>query len=276
MSTFSRPRSRFNRQICQDIKLNLGRNQYGIANQKPNNPLSFTLASLQKAISDGVFMKSTITGTKLPNPINQLKAVTKPLSGGNNKPPPRIPLTQYTVRQNENVPQNNAVRRQAMQNLRQQVIGRMAVTPNPNIMRKELLQTARLRQSRQRYGKRVAQLRSDAQKIKSGFELPPPSQAISPEFTAKLTPEEEKIFTYQEFVDKDEIRRKEVRGFFKNLLANSEREKSSATPATEAQKQIPRRSRAARRRQLDMGDKKNSATPRAYEETQIQQVLNED
>ena len=29
----------------------------------------------------------------------------------------------------------------------------------------------------------------------------------------KLTPEEEKIFTYQEFVDKDE-----VRGFFENLF----------------------------------------------------------
>ena len=138
MSTFSRPRSRFNRQICQDIKLNLGRNQYGIANQKPNNPLSFTLASLQKAISDGVFMKSTVTGTKLPNPINQLKAVTKPLSGGNNKPPPRIPLTQYTVRQNENAAQNNAVRRQAMQQARTQLRGRIAVSQRPNVLRREV------------------------------------------------------------------------------------------------------------------------------------------
>ena len=76
--------------------------------------------------------------TKLPNPINQLKAVTKPFTSGNNKPPPRIPLTQYTVRQNENAAQNNAVRRQAMQQARTQLRGRIAVAQRPNVLRREI------------------------------------------------------------------------------------------------------------------------------------------
>ena len=51
MSNFARPRHRFNRQICQPLKCHVGKNQYGLANQKPNNPLYFTLSSMKKAIA---------------------------------------------------------------------------------------------------------------------------------------------------------------------------------------------------------------------------------
>ena len=142
MSSYVRPRHKFNRQICQDIAVKLGRNQYGLANQEPNNPMYYTLASIKKGISDGAFMKTTITGTKLPNPIKQLKEFASGSSGGGgrNPPAPRIPAgaNTFVARQNENVAQNNAVRRQARQQLRQQLRGRIAVAQRPNVIRRQV------------------------------------------------------------------------------------------------------------------------------------------
>ena len=94
MSSFVRPRYRYNRQICQDLKCNVGKNQYGLANQKPNNPLYFSLSAMKKAMADGKFMTQTVTGTKLPNPIKQLKEFVKPMGRTKNPPGPRMPKNQ--------------------------------------------------------------------------------------------------------------------------------------------------------------------------------------
>jgi hypothetical protein len=258
MSQFSRPRHQFNRQVCQDVQFNPGVNQYGLANQRPNNPLSYTLASLQKAIVDGAFMKTTITGTKLPNPIKQLKEFNKPPRGGGVNPPdPRIPeINAYTVREGED--NNPRVRQEAMQQARAQLRGRIAVAQRPNVLRREaqinmkrLSGEAALRANIKRYDR-----------IR-GFKIDAP---------VKLTPEEEKIFTYQEFVDTEKKPRKEriknlvsqVKAERENLdelakkvqaILDKKKQKKHKTPATEVQKSrepgIP-----ARRRRLVMDDVK--------------------
>ena len=257
MSQFSRPRPRFNRQVCQDVRFNPGKDQYGIANQRPNNPLSYTLASLQKGVADGAFMKTTITGTKLPDPIAQLKEFNRPpRSGGVNPPDPRIPeINAYKIRQGEN--NNPRVRQEAIQQARAQLRGRIAVAQRPNVLRREaqinmkrLSGEAALRANIKRYDR-----------IR-GFKIDAP---------VKLTPEEEKIFTYQEFVDTEKKPRKErikdlisqvqeERKKFDELekkvqsVINRKKKKTQETPATEAQKAIGMRGKPARRRRLIMDD----------------------
>jgi hypothetical protein len=257
MSQFSRPRPRFNRQVCQDVRFNPGKNQYGLANQRPNNPLSYTLASLQKGIADGAFMKTTITGTKLPDPIAQLKEFNRPPRGGGVNPPdPRIPeINAYTIREGEN--NNPRVRQEAMQQARAQLRGRIAVAQRPNVLRRE----AQINQINMKRLSGEAALRANIKRYDRirGFKVDAP---------VKLTPEEEKIFTYQEFVDTEKKPRKErvknlvsqVKAERENLdelakkvqaILDKNKEKKIKTPATEVQKSrepgIP-----ARRRRLVM------------------------
>ena len=88
---------------------------------------------MKKAIADGKFMKKTITGTKLPDPVKQLKLFQKPIPG--NPPGPKMPksLNTFVSREPENQPANNQVRREALRELRLNVRGRAAVAqPPPN------------------------------------------------------------------------------------------------------------------------------------------------
>ena len=236
MSSYVRPRHKFNRQICQDIAVKLGRNQYGLANQEPNNPIYYTLASIKKGISDGAFMKTTITGTKLPNPIKQLKAFAGGSSsggGGKNPPAPRIPAgaNTFVARQNENVAQNNAVRRQARQQLRQQLRGRIAVAQRPNVIRRQVqFQPApegdgppalnRRRRVVRGMGKKDA-----PRKVRKGL-------GMTDEETRAFTysPYKEKPETTSEVVEEGSEKAKEVRSFFEDLLNDAKKDKVS-TPA---------------------------------------------
>jgi len=279
MSSYVRPRHKFNRQICQNISVNVGRNQYGIANQEPNNPIYYTLASIKKGISDGAFMKTTITGTKLPNPIKQLKAFASGSSGGGGKnpPAPRIPAdaNTFVARQNENQAQNNAVRRQARQQLRRQLRGRIAVARRPNVIRRQVqFQPApegdgppalnRRRRVVRGMGKKDA-----PRKVRKGLGM---TDAESSAFT--FSPYKEKSESSSEVKEEGSEKAKEERSFFEGLLKDS---KKVSTPATEAQKAGPRRGKASRRRTLVMnsGKKGSPDLGRQYERVQEQQALND-
>ena len=279
MSSYVRPRHKFNRQICENISVNLGRNQYGLANQQPNNPIYYTLASIKKGISDGAFMKSTITGTKLPNPIKQLKEFASGSSGGGGKnpPAPRIPSggNTYVARQNENQVQNNAVRRQARQQLRQQLRGRIAVAQRPNVIRRQVqFQPAPpgeapsqdiINASRRR--KMVRQNRP--KRVRKGLGM---TDAETRAFT--FSPFKEKSESSSDVIEEGSDKAKEVRSFFENLLEDA---KKTSTPATEAQKAGQRRGRPGRRRTLimDSGKKGSPDVGRQYERVQEQQALND-
>jgi hypothetical protein len=270
MSSYVRPRHKFNRQICQDIAVKLGRNQYGLANQEPNNPMYYTLASIKKGISDGAFMKTTITGTKLPNPIKQLKAFASGSSGGGdrNPPAPRIPANANTfvARQNENVAQNNAVRRQARQQLRQQLRGRIAVAQRPNVIRRQVqFQPAP-------DGDGPAPNNNRPRRVVRGMGKKDAPRVVKGTGRKDVvnTPVKENSGGIEEGSEKA----KEVRSFFEGLLKDS---KKVSTPATEAQKAGPRRARPGRRRGLvmDSGKKGSPDLDRQYGRVQEQQALND-
>ena len=244
MSSFSRPRHRYNRQICQPLKCKVGKNEYGLANQKPNNPLFFTLASMKKAIADGKFMRKTVTGTKLPDPVKQLKEFVKPVSTSN-PPGPKMPksLNTYVSRQPENQAGNNQVRREAMRELRLEVRGRAAVAqPPPNAPPRSVV---------------------DAQTRRNLFN--------TVEIPSSLTAEERRAFTFSPFkrvqrgLGKASTPVKEVTSranqealsdmdsFYKSIIEQD-------TPSTSAQAPAPPKRRAGRRRRLaldgDKGEKK--------------------
>ncbi len=242
MSSFVRPRYRYNRQICQDLKCNVGKNQYGLANQKPNNPLYFSLSAMKKAMADGKFMTQTVTGTKLPNPIKQLKEFVKPMGRTKNPPGPRMPKNQnsFISRPPENQAENNQVRRQAMRVLQQQIRGRRAVArPPPNPPPRSVI---------------------DAQTRRNLFN--------TVEIPSNLTAEERKSFTFspmpkvqrglgapatpvQEITNKaNQEALSEMDSFYKKIIKQD-------TPRTQAQSAVPPRERARRRRRLALGDNKN-------------------
>ena len=140
----SRPENTYNRQICQNVKVDLGLNEYGIAYQKPNNPMDFVLSSVRRGVLNGQFLKKTPTGTKLPNPVNQLKTIIDSSpgnSGGNNPPPPRVPPSNnfYETTINTDVTRNNNARREQAQEVKQQLRGKINVSQTPNVLRREAL-----------------------------------------------------------------------------------------------------------------------------------------
>ena len=245
MSNFARPRHRFNRQICQPLKCHVGKNQYGLANQKPNNPLYFTLSSMKKAIADGKFMRKTVTGTKLPDPVKQLKLFQKPIPG--NPPGPKMPksLNTFVSRLPENQPANNQVRREAMREIRLNVRGRAAVArPPPNAPPRSAV---------------------DAQTRRSLFN--------TVEIPSNLTAEERRAFTFSPMpkvqrglgapatpaqianihaVRANEEGLSELDNFYENIIQQE-------TPSTSAQAPAPARRRAGRRRRLALDDDKKAA-----------------
>ncbi len=244
MSSFIRPRHRFNRQICQNLTCNVGRNQYGLANQKPNNPLYFTLASMKKAIADGKFMKKTVTGTALPNPVKQLKEFVNGGASGN-KPGPKMPksLNTFVSREPENQANNNQVRRQAMRELRLEVRGRAAVAqPPPGPPPRSVV---------------------DAQTRRNLFN--------TVEIPSNLTAEERRAFTFSPMptvqrglgapatpIDyRQELRNLASRAKIVNESVESKMEQG--TPATSAQAPAPPRERAGRRRRLALEDDKKAS-----------------
>ncbi len=244
MSSFIRPRHRFNRQICQNLTCNVGRNQYGLANQKPNNPLYFTLASMKKAIADGKFMKKTVTGTALPNPVKQLKEFVNGGASGN-KPGPKMPksLNTFVSREPENQANNNQVRRQAMRELRLEVRGRAAVAqPPPGPPPRSVV---------------------DAQTRRNLFN--------TVEIPSNLTAEERRAFTFspmptvqrglgtpatpvQEITNRaNQEALSEMDSFYNSIIKNPN------TPATSAQAPVLPRERAGRRRRLALEDDKKAS-----------------
>ena len=252
MSQFSRPRPRFNRQVCQDVRLNLGMNQYGIANQRPNNPLYFTLASLRKGVIDGAFMKTTSTGTKLPNPVKELKQLIKPppSGGGKNPPHPRIAdINAYTVRQGQDF--NPRVRQEAMQQMQAQLRGRVAVAQRPNVLRREIQTNIRPMArdvQRRRVVKGMGKKDAPTRIVRGMGKKDIPKRVVRG-MGKKDEPKKQPEIS--------EEKAKEIRGFFEKLLEDS---KKSSTPGTAVQ---PSRERGkpAKRRQLVMTDDVKKETP---------------
>jgi hypothetical protein len=243
MSTFIRPRHRFNRQICQNLTCNVGRNQYGLANQKPNNPLYFTLASMKKAIADGKFMKKTVTGTALPNPVKQLKEFVNGGSSGN-KPGPKMPksLNTYVSREPENQANNNQVRRQAMRELRLEVRGRAAVAQPPPGPPPRSVVDAQTRRNLFNTVEIPSNLTSEERK---SFFSPMPK--VQRGLGTPATP-------VQEITNKaNQEALSEMDSFYNSIIKNPN------TPATSAQPPVSRKERAGRRRRLVLEDDKKAS-----------------
>jgi len=258
MSTFTRPRHRFNRQICENIKINLGKNAYGLANQKPNNPIDFTLANLARGISFGAFMKQTPTGTALPNPITDLKKFAKGSGGGKNPPEPKFATgnNTFTLQGNQNNYMNNAVRREARQQVRQEIQGRIAVTPRPNVIRRELAAQAAYHGSMRRANSAVARLRGEEQQIERDYQPAPPNEQPPPAALRRaiitqsedaprrvrrglgMTDVEEAAFTFEEYVPTPS--------------------RAGETPATSVQPAGQLQRRGGRRRTLFLEDVKDT------------------
>ena len=125
--------------ICGVKPINLGLDINGIAYQKPTNPLGFDLENIKYGIAMGRVMKATPTGTKLPNPTASLAKFFK------SKPPtsvlPKVApvsINQYTVNRNTNRYANQLVRAQAARQLRARARGILAVSQQPNVLRREL------------------------------------------------------------------------------------------------------------------------------------------
>jgi hypothetical protein len=279
MSSFVRPRHKFNRQICQDIKVNPGRNQYGIANQKPDNPIYFTLANIRKGIADGAFMRTTINGTSLPNPIAQLKEFASPprSGGGKNPPGPKMPNdagNSFVSRQNTNNAQNESVRREARQQLRQQVRGRIAVARQPNVIRRQIqFQPAPPGEAPSGSVLQAAMRRRNVnnprpRRVRKGLGLTD-AESRNFEFSPYKEPKEE---PKEEYSDEQKA---EIRGFFQKLLDDARGEKKSSTPATAMQGAGPKRKRPSRTRALDYDKKGSPDIGRSYERVQEQQALND-
>ncbi len=281
MSQFVRPRRPFNEQVCHKTDINVGEDVYGLAYQKPNNPLYFTLENLKYGVAKGSFMKNTPTGTSLPNPVNSMKELIKPPG---NPPPPRLAPgnNSYVIRGNENNPMNQQVRREARQEIREQMRGMMGVTRTPNVMRREVAYQAAVSSNLRRANRSIARLRGES--IVRSNPLRTPTKAVPR--TPELNTEERQAFTWSPFVDSDA---ESAGGVEESKGGEQYDEDQTATPATRPVNRDTPITRSARRRRRPrrgprglaprrrlVKDEKEDNTGRLYEQTQVQQVLNEE
>ncbi len=126
--------------ICGVKPINLGLGINGIAYDKPNNPLDFAIGNAKYGVDTGQFMKTTPTGTKLPNPAKTLSNFFKKGSRGSGPLPVIAPpsINSYTVGQGVNRYTNAILRSQARARLARRARGLLAVSQQPNVLRKEL------------------------------------------------------------------------------------------------------------------------------------------
>ena len=126
--------------ICGVKPINLGLGINGIAYDKPNNPLDFAIGNAKYGVDTGQFMKTTPTGTKLPNPAKTLSNFFKKGNRGSGPLPVIAPpsINSYTVGQGVNRYTNAILRSQARARLARRARGLLAVSQQPNVLRKEL------------------------------------------------------------------------------------------------------------------------------------------
>ena len=259
--------SRRPRQVCGNLSVDPGLNQYGLANEKPNNPLSYMLANLKLGVTRGKFMTKTINGHSLPNPVTQLKSLQNNNTGGsgNNPVPPNIQnLNSYTVRQNQNVAQNNAVNTQARQTLQQRLRGSIAVSQNPNALRKQglihdvNLKEKEIKKSKQKIQENINRFDKTMKKVSRKTYLK--------YLKSSLKKERENLQRLTHQVE-DVVNRHKHR--------HKEKEKKLETPETEMQEaQREKRRNIHVPRGLGIDDKEKTAdVGRLYELQQVQNVV---
>lgn len=126
--------------ICGVKPVNLGLGINGIAYDKPNNALDFAIGNAKYGVDTGQFMKTTPTGTRLPNPAKTLSNFFKKGNGGSGPLPVVAPpsVNSYTVGQGVNRYANAILRSQARARLARRARGLLAVSQQPNVLRREL------------------------------------------------------------------------------------------------------------------------------------------